>query len=347
MRKSIKNKSHPFVSKHNPVFYIAEIGAAHEGDYEYAKQLTHLALDSGADAVKFQFYTGDTLVSSITGADSNAHFKRMELTNKQNLDLIRIVDAGGAIPMASIWSQDILTKVDSCLSIHKVGSGDLTCYPMLAALAFTGKPIILSTGLSSLKEVSEAVAYIDSCNASYIEQRKLALLQCTASYPTPDVDANIEAMLVLKQEFGLPVGYSDHTIGSDAIEVAVTLGAEIIEKHFTDEREGKTYHDHKLSLTCEEVRKTITKMKRIVTLKGKAEKLLTLSESDVDKQILFRRSIYAAHNIEPGEILTSDNLTTLRPAVGLCASHYDEVIGKTVVRAILKNQVIQKEDICY
>ena len=114
-----------------------------------------------------------------------------------------------------------------------------------------------------MQEVADAVKYIEGCNASYITDRKLALLQCTSSYPTPDDDVNLAAMLTLKNEFGLPVGYSDHTLGSEAIEVAVAMGAEIIEKHFTDTREGKTFRDHLTALTKCEVKKSLAKMSRI------------------------------------------------------------------------------------
>jgi N,N'-diacetyllegionaminate synthase len=336
-------KHNPFASKNNPVFYIAEIGGNHEGSYEYAKQLTRLALASGADAVKFQFYTGDTLVSRIEEEVRNAHFKKFELTNDQNLDLMNMVEIGGAIPMASVWSADMLKWADPHLSIHKVGSGDLTCYPMLKALAATGKPIILSTGLSSLSEVADSVAYIEKCNPLYISERKLALLQCTSSYPTPDEDANLDAMLALKNEFGLPVGYSDHTLGVDAIEVAVALGAEIIEKHFTDTREGQTFRDHHVSLTRDEVQKTLDKIQKIITLKGHGEKILTNSECDAEHHITFRRGIYAACEIFKGEMLTKENLTVLRPNHGISASLFDDLIGKKALCDILPGMAM-KED---
>ena len=156
------SKDHPFKSVRNAVFYIAEVGGNHEGNYAYAQQLTKLAIESGADVVKFQFYSVDTLVSRHEDRGRNDHFKKFELSNEQNLKLIRMVEDGGAIPMASLWSKEMVSWADQYLPIHKVGSGDLTCYPMLAALANTGKPIILSTGLSSLHEVANAVKYIES-----------------------------------------------------------------------------------------------------------------------------------------------------------------------------------------
>ncbi len=334
-----------FASQNNPVFFIAEIGGNHEGDFDYAQKLTRLAIESGADAVKFQFYTGDSLVSSIESADRNAHFKKFELLDEQNLELIRMVAQGGAIPMASVWSRQMLSWANPRLTLHKVGSGDLTCYPMLKALVQTEKPIILSTGMSSLNEVEDAVAYIEKCDGSYISEKKLALLQCTSSYPTPDEDANIDAMVTLRNEFGLPVGYSDHTLGSDAIEIAVALGAEIIEKHFTDTREGKTFRDHLIALTSDEVHASLERMARILALKGDGVKNLTSSERQAGHNISFRRSLYVNRDLKAGECLTSEDLTVLRPFHGICASHFDEIVGRVVRKNISKNQVLKDNDL--
>jgi N,N'-diacetyllegionaminate synthase len=341
----MQSDSKSFFHKKNAVFFIAEIGGNHEGNFEYAQSLTRLALDSGADAIKFQFYTGDSLVSGRESPDRNAHFKKFELSNQQNIKLIKMVQDGGAIPMASVWSLDMLQWANPYLPFHKVGSGDLTCYPMLAALVKTKKPIILSTGLSSLDEVASAVEYIEKFDASYITDRKLALLQCTSSYPTPDEDVNLAAMLTLKNEFGLPVGYSDHTLGSDAIEVAVAMGAEIIEKHFTDTREEKTFRDHMIALTNDEVKASLSRMSRISLFTGVNEKKLTNSEREAEHHISFRRSIYASQSIKVGEVLTEDNLTVLRPFRGICASRFDDILGCIAKRDFLAYEVLNENDL--
>ena len=334
-----------FRSSKNPVFFIAEIGGNHEGDFEYAKKLTNLAIESGADAVKFQFYTGDTLVNKIEAPDRNKHFKKFELSDDQNLKLIEIVNKfKKVIPMASIWNEKMLKIFDPYLSIHKVGSGDLTCYPMLSAIANTNKPIILSTGLSSLKEVSDAVTFISKCNPTYIEDKKLALLQCTSSYPTPDEDVNLNAMITLKKEFGLPVGYSDHTLGSEAIEIAVSLGAEIIEKHFTDTRDNKIFRDHKVSLTYNEVKEVLLKFAKIKNLLGSYDKKLTNSEKMSNHQISFRRSVYSNCKIMKGEKLTLNNLEVLRPNHGISASEFYKLLGKKAFKDIRANSPILEED---
>ena len=334
-----------FFNKKNAVFFIAEIGGNHEGDFEQAKLLTKLALESGADAIKFQFYTGDSLVSKQESPERNAHFKKFELSDKENLSLIKMVKEGGAIPMASVWNLEMLKWANPHLPYHKVGSGDLTCYPILAALVKTKKPIILSTGLSSLTEVASAVEYIKKCDFSYISDKKLALLQCTSSYPTPDEDVNLAAMQTLRKEFRLPVGYSDHTIGSHAIEAAVAMGAEIIEKHFTDTREGKTFRDHMIALTSEEVKQSLSTMSRISLFTGSDEKKLSKSEREAEHHVSFRRGIYLKRDIKEGEKIAVQDLKYLRPVHGICASKYEDVIGKIIKRDISAGQPLTFKDI--
>lgn len=334
-----------FSSSRNPVLYIAEVGGNHEGDFAYAQALARLALESGADAVKFQLYSGDTLVSRVESPDRNRHFKAFELSRENYLELADFCRTAGGIFMASVWDAAMLPWIDPHLPIHKVGSGDLTCFPLIERLVATGKPLILSTGLASLEEVALTVDYIETLDPSYRGERKLALLQCTAAYPTPDGEAHVNAMLALRDRFDLPVGYSDHTLGSEAVAAAVALGAEIIEKHFTDTREGKSFRDHQVSLTGDEVRELLPRLARIKTLLGRREKRLTPAERADDHQISFRRSVYAAKEIAAGETFSAENLTVLRPRHGVCASRFREVLGQRAKRAFAAHEVIREEDL--
>jgi N-acetylneuraminate synthase/N,N'-diacetyllegionaminate synthase len=334
-----------FKSGKNPVFFIAEIGGNHEGDSAYASRLNRLALQSGADAVKYQIYAGDTLVSEVESPDRNAHFKKFELNREHYCALAEEVIGAGAHFMASVWDAAMLSWVDPYLKIHKVGSGDLTCWPLLRLLVRTGKPIILSTGLSSLGEIAATVRFIDSLDQGYLRERKIALMQCTSAYPCPDEDINLLAMETLRAEFGLPVGFSDHSVGSLAVEAAVAMGAEIIEKHFTDSREGKVFRDHKVSLTCEEIQALMPRLRRIAAFRGSAEKSLTAAESGDSHQHSFRRSVYAARDISPGEAFSEENLTCLRPASGVAANRFDEVIGKIAGRSIRRHEVLHDSDL--
>lgn len=334
-----------FASERNPVLFIAEIGGNHEGDFAYARRLLQLGLESGADVVKFQMYSGDGLVSAIESPDRNRHFKRFELAKAQYIALAEECIAGGAMFMASVWSLDLLRWIDSFIPIHKVGSGDLTCFPLIKNLVATGKPIILSTGLSSLDEIEGTIRYVEKLDPSYVTDQKLALLQCTSSYPCPDEDVNLRAMDVLRTTFGLPVGFSDHSIGTLAVEAAVAMGATIIEKHFTDTREAKEFRDHKVSLTAAEVAELLPRLGRIVTLRGSADKGLTRSEHSTSHEISFRRSVYAVRDIAPGEVFDQDNLTVLRPACGLPANRFDDVIGKVAKRAFRRHDVLREDDL--
>lgn len=335
----------PFASKTNPVLFIAEIGGNHEGDFAYAQRLTRLGIESGADVVKFQIYTGDSLVSSVESPDRNKHFKRFELSREQYISLAEDCIAAGTMFMASVWDAGMLEWADPYIPIHKVGSGDLTCHPLIRKLVRTGKPLILSTGLSSLQEIEDSVRFIESVDPTYISESKLALLQCTSAYPCPDEDIHLLAMETLKSRFGLPVGFSDHSVGTLAVEAAVAMGAVIIEKHFTDTREGKEFRDHKASITRDELRDMMPRLHRILTMRGQPGKQLTEAESSAAHELSFRRSVYAIREIKPGEPFSEENLTVLRPAHGVPANRFDEVIGKIAKRTFLPHEVVHESDL--
>lgn len=334
-----------FKSGKNPLFFIAEIGGNHEGDFECAKRLTRLAIESGADAVKFQIYSGDSLVSSIESPDLNRHFKKFELSRERYIELAEMCRERGVMFMASVWDTDSLGWADEYISIHKVGSGDVTAYPLIKQLVRTKKPIIMSTGLCTLGEVRETVDYVKSLDKSYVTEKKLALLQCTVSYSCPDKDANLNAMLFLRDELGLPTGYSDHTVGNDAALAAATMGAEILEMHFTDTREGKEFRDHFVSITRDETRELLDKIRKVKTIQGRYAKEATPSELEAMHVSSFRRSVYAARDIKAGETLTADNLTVLRPEHGISAKRFEDILGKKAARDIGRHEVFKDADV--
>jgi N-acetylneuraminate synthase/N,N'-diacetyllegionaminate synthase len=327
----------PFSGKYGPLL-IAEIGGNHEGDFEYARKLTKLAIDSGADFVKFQIYTGDTLVSSIESPDRNAHFKKFELTPHQHRELAKMVTDAGVRYMASVWDLSALDWIDEFLPIYKIGSGDLTAYPILKEFARRGKPIILSTGLATTREIVEALSVIQTENPVYLNKQKLAILQCTSMYPINPEDTNLNVMHELRQKTGLTIGYSDHTEGSKALYYAVAMGAEILEFHFTDTREGKQFRDHKVSLTANEVKQLIAEIELIRTYQGEYNKQPTAIELANKHEVSFRRAVYPSRDIAVGELLTSNNITVLRPNHGIDAREFDKVVGKSAKLALKKHQ---------
>lgn len=324
--------------KHGPLL-IAEIGGNHEGDFEYAQRLTKLAIESDVDYIKFQLYSGDTLVSKIENPIRNKHFKKFELPHQQYIELAQLCQAANIGFMASVWDIDYLEWIDEYMPIYKIGSGDLTAYPVLKAIAKRNKPIILSTGLSSLEDVVGTVNYIQKVNPIYFDPNYLSILQCTSMYPIPYEDANLAVMDTLKQITGLPVGYSDHTEGSKALEIAVAMGAQILEFHFTDSRENKDFRDHKVSLTKEEVQQLIKDITIIEKLKGQSLKRPLAVEGD--HPTTFRRAVYPLMDIIKGTVITEKHLTTLRPNHGIDARNFDALIGKTVNRNLQMHERLE------
>jgi N-acetylneuraminate synthase/N,N'-diacetyllegionaminate synthase len=321
----------PWSGAHGPLL-IAEIGGNHEGDFPYARRLTELAITSGADAVKFQLYTGATLVNALESPDRHQHFKRFELPREQHLELAGMCRTAGVAYLASVWDLEMLDWIDAHLAVHKVGSGDLTAYPILRELARRGKPMIISTGLSTLEEVLAAVAFVQSVDARYRRADMLALLQCTSMYPIEDREANLRVMDTLREATGVTVGYSDHTKGRTALFVAAARGAEVLEFHFTDDRTGKTFRDHQVSLTADEVRALCADLDQLRLLLGDGVKRPLPSEIETGHVTSFRRAVYCRHAIRQGQIISADDLVVLRPNHGVDARQYDELVGRRAAR---------------
>jgi N-acetylneuraminate synthase/N,N'-diacetyllegionaminate synthase len=234
--------------------------------------------------------------------------------------------------MASVWALDMIDLLDEHMPIYKIGSGDLTAYPLLRAFAQRGKPMIVSTGLATTDEVAQSVEFIRSVNPAYRDPDFLAVLQCTSMYPIPAADANLSVMVELKARLDTAIGYSDHTEGMRALEVAYAMGAEVLEFHFTDEREGKNFRDHKVSLTAEEVRQLQVRIQEIAELRGIGIKRPLDIEGD--HVISFRRAVYPLIDLPEGAVLTSENLTVLRPNHGIDARDFDRVVGRRLMRAV-------------
>jgi len=315
----------PWQGRHGPLL-IAEIGGNHEGDFEYARRLTELAIESGADCVKFQIYTGDTLVSPVESPDRHAHFRRFELSPEQHVALARQCRDAGVGYAASVWDVGALDWVDEYLDFYKIGSGDLTAYPVIAEFARRGKPIVLSTGLSSAEEVVETVGFLREVNPVYAGDSRLAVLQCTSMYPCAEEDVNLAAMNTLGERTGAAIGYSDHTRDTLALLAAAARGARVLEFHFTDSREGKTFRDHHVSLTRDEVRALADQVARIRTLLGSECKAPTRSEIESGHVNSFRRALYCRRDLAAGDRICREDLVALRPLRGIDPRRLDEVV---------------------
>lgn len=328
--------------KNGPLL-IAEIGGNHEGDFQYAKKLTKLAIKSGADVAKFQIYNGDSLVNKIQSPERYLHFKKFQLSRKEHLYLAEMCVKNNVQYLASVWDIEALSWIDDYLSFYKIGSGDLTCYPILKKFAERGKPIILSTGLSSMKEINNAINFIRKTNKKYNHKNNLAVMQCTSSYPTIDLEANLKIIEKFKKNKNITVGYSDHTVGDLALKSAYTLGAQILEFHFTDTRKNQTFRDHKVSLNLNETKKLIIDLNRITKFMGSNIKKPTISEVKSKNIITFRRGIYLNKNLTKGEIIQESDLIYLRPNVSIDTRNYKNLIGRKLKKNLKKLEKIIKK----
>jgi len=330
-----------FKSKKNKIFFIAEIGSNHEGNYKTAVKLTYQAIKSGADAIKFQIFNCDTLVNKKIEPERHSHFKRLQLDINQFISLAKICEKNNVIFMASVWCKELLKKINPYLKIHKVGSGDLTNFEILAKLVETKKPIIISTGLSDIKTIDKVINFIKKKDIIYIKKKKVAILQCTANYPNPSNEVDLNNLNLFKKRYNLPVGFSDHTTDSNACELSYFLGAKIIEKHFTHDKNIKTFRDHQISMTTKEVKTFLNKLSLMEKILGYKKKQILKSEKTSKNYITFRRGIYARIDIKKGEKLTKKNLILLRPLRGISADRYSEVLGKRSIYNIKKNNIIR------
>ena len=264
-------KTKTWKGKNGPLL-IAEIGGNHEGDFSYAKRLTKLAIKSGVDVIKYQIYSGDTLVNKIQSPQRHQHFKKFQLTKNQHIHLAKMCKDSGVKYLASIWDINVLKWIDKYLNFYKIGSGDLTCYQLIKKFAKRGKPIILSSGLSTMREVDQTINFIIKNNRKYHKSENLSVMQCTSSYPTDDLEANLRVITNLSKRKDITAGYSDHTLGSLALKTAYSLGAQVLEFHFTDTRKNKSFRDHKVSLNLLETKELIEDLKRIKDMLGSGEK---------------------------------------------------------------------------
>ncbi|HBH23858.1 MAG TPA: N-acetylneuraminate synthase [Cytophagales bacterium] len=326
-----------FRGKHGPLL-IAEIGGNHEGDFEYAKELVNLAIESDVDYIKLQLYQGDSLVNPNISPDRNKHFKKFELSKSQYIDLAQMVIDAGKSFTSSVWDPEYLSWIDKYMDIYKIGSGDLTCYPILTKIAQKGKPIVLSTGLSMMNEVENSVAFLRSINSKYQSKDNLAVLQCTSMYPIENSDVHLNTMFTYKNKLDVTIGYSDHTTDLSALKYATAMRAEVLEFHFTDSRDNKTFRDHKVSLTKSEVLELIEEIKLIRTIQGSNEKQPLKIETDNNHVYTFRRAVYPKTDIPANTLISEEHLVTLRPNEGIGAEFFYELVGKYSAQDLKKYQ---------
>jgi N,N'-diacetyllegionaminate synthase len=328
-----------------PVFVVAEAGVNHNGDPELARRLIDAAKEAGADAVKFQTFRSDALVSqhapkaayqrATTGDDGTQAemLARLELSLEHHVDLRdRCVKQGLVFFSAPFDEASVETLADLRVGLFKVPSGEITNLPLLARIASKGKPVILSTGMSTLDEVAEAVAAMREAG-----DPPLALLHCVSAYPAPIEEMNLRAMSTLRDRFGYPVGLSDHTLGIAIALAAVARGAAIVEKHLTLDK-TMPGPDHRASLEPREFAELVRGIRAIEASLGDGDKRPMPCEADVRR--VARKSLVAARALRAGEMLTSDAVAIKRPGTGIPPSALSAALGCRVRRDVMADEVL-------
>lgn len=331
-------------------FIIAEAGVNHNGDLELARRMIDVAWQAGADAVKFQTFRSESVISPLapkamyqqaTTGNTESQLemvKKLELSPEATRALFDYCGEKGILFLSTpfdVASADFLRGLG--MQAIKIASGEITNHGFLAHLAGQGLPVMLSTGMADLEEVRSAVTVIREAGANQI-----SLLQCTSNYPADPADANLRAMETMAREFGVPVGYSDHVSGNAVAFAAVALGASIIEKHFTLDR-GLPGPDQSASLEPAELSELVRGARAVEVALGDGIKRPAASEANTTQ--VARRSLVAEHDLPAGWILASVDLAAKRPGTGIPPSRLNELLGRRLKRALNQNELLNLEDV--
>ena len=330
------------------VLIIAEAGVNHNGRLDLAKKLVDAAISSGADVVKFQTFKAKNLVTANarkaiyqienTSSDESQFdmLKKLELSFDQQIKLKEYCNKKNIEFLSTGFDLDsLLFLKDLNLKRYKIPSGEITNLPYLRLVGSFKKPIILSTGMSNINEIKEALKQLNYGGAS---NDLITVLHCTTQYPAPLNDINLRAMQTIKNKLNVSVGYSDHTNGIEISLAAAALGAEVIEKHLTLDRKLNG-PDHKASLEPEEFVKMSNGIRRIKIALGSHEKKIT--DSEVKNALVARKSIVAKKHINKNEIFTEENICAKRPGNGISPMHWEEIIGTKSKRDFHEDEIIE------
>jgi len=327
---------------------IAEAGVNHNGELSVAKRLIDVAAKAGADMVKFQTFSADRLVTvqaekaryqtadSRIAESQHAMLRRLELTPAVHQELLAYCAGRGIIFFSTafdIESLDLLAGLG--LDRFKIPSGEITNLPYLRHIGRFGKPLIVSTGMATMAEIAAALAVLEEAGTARV---LITVLHCNTQYPTPMADVNLRAMLTIRDTFGVEVGYSDHTLGIEVAIAAVALGATVIEKHFTLDR-NMSGPDHKASLEPQELAAMVAAIRNVERALGDGIK--RPSASELPNRSAARKSLVAACVIHKGEPFTAVNIAVKRPGTGLSPMQFDEVLGRQAPRNFAADELIE------
>lgn len=328
---------------------IAEAGVNHNGSVELAKRLICAASEAGVDYVKFQTFKSENLVTKTAkqaeyqqrnighkGESQYEMLKKLELSHSVHEELIRYCDEKGVAFISTPFDIESIEYIRSLnLGLWKIPSGEITNYPYLRKIAQYHEPVILSTGMCELSDIECALNVLLQFG---VKQEQITVLHCNTEYPTPFCDVNLKAMLEIGERFGVKIGYSDHSKGIEVPVAAVAMGATVIEKHFTLDKnmEGP---DHKASLEPDELKAMVCAIRNIEQALGTGHK--NISESERKNIEIARKSIVAACPIKKGDILSEKNLTVKRPGTGISPMRWNEIVGTIAIRDYNEDELIE------
>lgn len=307
------------------VMVIAEIGNNHEGNYGLAEEMIRLAAEAGADAVKFQTIRPEHFIAPHLKARLEM-LKKFELSWEQFGKLKQAAERAGVLFLSTPFDLESARYLNALVPAFKIASGDNTFYPLIEEIAAFGKPILLSSGMASVSPLRYAKALIERAWAKAGINPGLAVLHCVSSYPVPAHEAHLSMVRVIEKELGCIPGYSDHTLGIEAAVLSVAAGARVVEKHFTSNKNFSDFRDHKLSADPSDMKHMVQRIREVEVLLGSGEKRVM----DCEKENLqpMRRSICAARELKRGEVLSSSDITWLRPGGGLEPGQEMQVLGR-------------------
>ena len=333
----------------NRTIIIAEAGVNHNGDLALAKKLIEVAAGAGAEYVKFQTFSADRIVSQsaskaeyqkqTTDASETQYemLKRLELSSHMHLELIKHCEEQSIKFLSTGFDiESVELLVDLGIDLIKIPSGEITNLPYLRFIGSLALPVILSSGMSTMDEIGDALAILEGAG---LDRSRVTVLHCTTEYPTPMVEVNLRAITSIRNTFGVVVGYSDHTVGIEVSIAAVALGASVIEKHFTLDR-ALPGPDHKASLEPNELIAMVKAIRNIEDSLGSGIKLPALSE--IKNMQIARKSIIAKQQIRKGEVLSTSNLIVKRPGAGISPMHWDLLVGQIANRDYLPDEMIDQ-----
>jgi pseudaminic acid synthase len=334
----------------HPVYIIAELSANHHQHYDEAVKLLNAAKDCGVDAVKIQTYTPDSITINVDSPVFR-HQKESLWSNELLYDLYQkaympwewqpklksLADEIGITLFSSPFDHTAIDFLETLnVPAYKIASFELVDIPLIRKATATGKPLIISTGMGVLTEIEEAVLAVEQAGG-----RELALLKCTSAYPSPACEMNLRTIPDLQRRFGLPVGLSDHTLGFNVAVASVALGANIVEKHLTFSR-SEPGPDSAFSLEPAEFKSLVEAVREVEQALGEIQYEPTEKEAESRR---FRRSLFAVEDIQLGELITEQNVRSIRPSLGLHPRHYQEVLGTRARRFLAKGTPLTWEDV--